>query len=423
MVAIIKTSHSIYNILNYNENKVKTGVAECISAENYPLELEKLSFNLKLNRFLKLASLNENAKRNSVHISLNFDPSENHSKEKLIEIANMYMEKIGFGKQPYLIYQHHDAGHPHLHLLTNNIQRDGKRIDLHLLGIRKSEPARKEIEEIFGLVKAEGRKTKEQFSLQPIVNRKVEYGKGESKKAINGVLKNVLFEYKYSSLPELNAILNQYNIMADRGREDSKIFQTRGLVYRILDQQGKPIGIPIKASSFYNKPTLKFLEEKFKANEIRKTTDRARVKNAIDIALLKEKNFSLNDLAKQLEKEGINTVFRKSEKGLLYGITYVDHITKNVFNGSSLGKQYSAKAIVVRCGLKLADEEKRNQIYEKLPSKELLIDNLQQQKDTLTIPELVKVLDKLIHPEYSSDYIPYQLKNKKRKKRRKGLSS
>lgn len=225
MVAIIKTSHSINSILNYNENKVKAGKAECINAVNYPLKLEKLSFNLKLNRFLKLAALNENAKRNSVHISLNFDPSEKHPKEKLNEIADTYMEKIGFGKQPYLVYQHHDAGHPHLHVVTNNIQRDGKRIDLHLLGIRKSEPARKEIEELFGLIKAEGRKTKEQYSLQPIVSRSIEYGKTESKKAINEVLNKVLFEYKYSSLPELNAVLNLYNVHADRGTEDSRVFK------------------------------------------------------------------------------------------------------------------------------------------------------------------------------------------------------
>lgn len=212
MVAVIKTSHSINRILNYNENKVKAGVAECISAVNYPLELDKLNFTLKLNRFVKLAELNTNAKRNTVHISLNFDPSENHSKEKLIEIANVYMEKIGFGKQPYLVYQHHDAGHPHLHVISNNIQRDGSRIDLHLLGIRKSEPARKEIEELFSLIKAEGRKTKEQFSLQPIANRKIDYGKTESKKAINGVLNKVLFDYKYSSLAELNAVLGLYNV-------------------------------------------------------------------------------------------------------------------------------------------------------------------------------------------------------------------
>lgn len=427
MVAIIKISHSINSILNYNENKVKSGVAECISAENYPMELEKLNFSLKLNRFLKLASLNENAKRNSVHISLNFDPSENHSKEKLIEIANTYMEKIGFGRQPYLIYQHHDAGHPHLHLVTNNIQRDGKRIDLHLLGIRKSEPARKEIEELFGLVKAEGRKNKQDTSLQQVSARRVNYGKAESKKAVNSILNSVLNEYKYSSLPELNAILKQCNVMADRGKEDSKIFKTRGLVYRILDKEGNPIGVPIKASSFYSRPTLKFLEEKFKANENRSISDQRRLRVLIETALLRQKNFSLDVLSKQLEKEGIKTVFRKSEAGLLYGITYIDQVTKNVFNGSSLGKQYSAKAIQERCNLTFIDGNKkklnRNQL--EITKPDLSSDqstNFQDGKQQFQIlPKMENVIDALIQPEQSSEYLPYQLKNKKNKRRKLGL--
>lgn len=419
MVTIIKTSHSIRSIFNYNENKVKAGVAECLAAGNYPVDVDKMSDTIKLNRFVKRMELNENAKRNSVHISLNFDPSENHSKEKLIAIADTYMEKIGFGKQPYLVYQHHDAGHPHLHVVSINIERDGKRIDLHHLGIRKSEPARKEIEELFGLVKAEGRKKKEEFNLQPIAIGKVLYGRIESKKAISNVLNIVLNQYKYASLPELNAVLKQYNVLADRGSENSKIFLTKGLVYRILDEQGKSIGVPIKASDFYSKPTLKFLEEKFNHNEVRRIPDKARVKNAIDITLLKAEAMSTNELARLLEKEGIHTVFRKSAEGLLYGITYVDHQTKSVFNGSSLGKEYSAKAIQERCGLKVAGAEKRTQISDKKPSKELLINSMQQQKDMLIIPDLVKLLDMLMQTEYSSDYLPNQLKNKRRKKKEK----
>lgn len=423
MVAIIKTSHSIHRILNYNENKIKAGVAECIKAGNYPIELEKLNFTLKLNRFLKLAQLNENAKRNSVHISLNFDPSEKHSKEKLIEIAETYMDKIGFGKQPYLVYEHQDAGHPHLHIVTNNIQRDGKRIDLHLLGIRKSEPARKEIEELFGLIKAEGRNKTQTQSLIPIQSGRVVYGKAESRKAIQNVLNTVLKEYKYSSLPELNAVLQFYNIKADRGNVDSRVYKTRGLLYKILDVKGNPIGVPIKASSFYSKPTLKFLEEKFKLNQTRRISDKSRIKNAVNLALVNKNNISLNDLKIRLEKEGINTVFRKSETGLLYGVTYVDHTTKNVFNGSSLGKEFSAKAIEELCRFEVTGEEQRNQIYDKISPKELLIDNLKYQQDSLTIPILVRALDTIIRAEYSSDYMPNQLKNKRKKKKRKGLSN
>lgn len=332
------------------------------------------------------------------------------------------MEKIGLEKQPYLVYQHHDAGHPHLHVVAINIDRDGNRIDLHQLGIRKSEPARKEIEELLGLVKAEGRKKKEEFTLQPIAIGKVQYGGIESKKAIFNVLNIVLNQYKYASLPELNAVLKQYNVLDDRGSENSKIFLSKGLVYRIVDEKGKPIGVPIKASDFYNKPTLKFLEEKFKRNEVRRIPNRARLKNIIDIALLRERALSTNELARLLKKEGIHTVFRRSAKGLIYGITYVDHKTKSVFNGSSLGKEYSAKGIQERCGLKVTGAEKKSKMSEQLPSKESLINNLQQQKDLLTIPDFVKLLDMLMQAEYSTDYFPYQLKNKRTKKKRKGLS-
>ena len=42
------------------------------------------------------------------------------------------MQGIGFGNQPYLVYQHHDAGHPHIHMVTANIQADGQRIKMQL---------------------------------------------------------------------------------------------------------------------------------------------------------------------------------------------------------------------------------------------------------------------------------------------------
>ncbi|MEG2103237.1 MAG: relaxase/mobilization nuclease domain-containing protein [Flavobacterium sp.] len=414
MVAVIKTSRSINSILNYNENKVKQGVAECISAVNYPLELEKLNFTHKLNRFLKLSCLNENAKRNSVHISLNFDPSENHSIEKLIEIADAYMGKIGFGKQPYLVYQHHDAGHPHLHLVTNNIQRDGKRIDLHLIGVKKSEPARKEIEEIFGLVKAEGRKQKEDFSLKPINVARVQYGKAESKKAINSVLNKILFEYKYSSLPELNAVLNLYNVHADRGSEESRVFKNNGLLYKILDHNSKPIGVPIKASEFYSRPTLKFLEGKFKSNETEKESSKRHLKLAIKQAFFHQMITSPEKLSKILERESIHMILRKSNKGQIYGVTYVDHKTRSVFNGSSLGKEFSAKGIQESCALNILAFEKKHQNsvstnsenFQDLESKDYAKENL---------------ADILLRGEKINDYVSKQFKQKKKKRIHKGI--
>lgn len=434
MVAIIKTGNSLHNIFNYNENKVKQGVAQCIGEGNYPVDIEKMNALMRLNRLLKQNALNDNVKRNSVHISLNFDPSESGlPKEKLVEIAHVYMDKIGFAEQPYLIYQHHDAGHPHIHLVSIKVKEDGSRIDMHNIGRNQSEIARKEIEKSFGLVQAQGRKNNSDAELKPILISKVRYGKIQSKKAIKAVLDGVLSSYKYTSLSELNAVLQQYNVLADRGGEDSRIFKAKGLVYRILDADGKPIGVPIKASDFYNKPTLKFLEEKFVSNNTLKSSQKSRVKNAVDLAFL-GKNISLAELIKVLEKDGISTVLRKSNEGLLYGITYVDHVTKCVFNGSDLGKSYSAKAIQQRCDVMdnkaknersfaaetiiKSDVEFSYKQYNKVPIEDKIQDNKTPDADS----GLVKLLDTLTQSEYEAGYIPNQLKGKRRKKKRKGQS-
>ncbi|WP_268225324.1 relaxase/mobilization nuclease domain-containing protein [Sinomicrobium oceani] len=427
MVAVIKTGHSLHRAFNYNENKVKEGQARCIGQGNYPVSVDKMSLTMKLNRLLKRAELNSNVSRNSVHISLNFDPSERLSDEKMKIIADAYMEKIGFGKQPYLIYRHEDAGHPHLHLVTTNIEANGNRIGLHHLGIRKSEPARKAIEEAFGLIKAECQKRSLQ-QLKPISAQKVQYGKSATKRAIQNILENILDKYKYSSLPELNAILGQYNVKAERGNETSRTYRHGGLVYRVLDPEGNPIGIPIKASLFYNKPILKSLERKFSVNKQGKARHRIRLKNTIDKVLLKRENTGLDELIKTLNKQGIYTVLRQSEEGQLYGITFVDHRTQCVFNGSELGKPYSAKAIAERCGLR--EVSGPNLHSARKPGMGLQPQHTAAEtKDTSIAPEQTTpkepeghtdtILDQLLQVEQVPDYLPYHLKKHRKKKKKR----
>jgi len=414
MVAIIKTGHSIRAMLNYNELKIKEGKANCIGQGNYPLDADRLTYAMKLNRLEKQCRLNENVKRNTVHISLNFDPSEaNLPKEKLLEIAENYMDKIGFGNQPYLIYQHHDAGHPHIHITTINVQENGKRITMHNIGKDKSEPARKEIEQVFSLVKAENQKKKE-YKPEP-VSARVQYGKAETKKAIENVLNFVVNNYKYTSLPEFNAVLKLYNIEADKGNENSGVAKHNGLLYHALDEKGNRVGVPIKASSFFNKPTLKNLETRFTVNEIKRQPDKSRIKNAIDAAFLKNNIIMLPQLVKQLQEEGIDTILRQNNEGLVYGVTFVDHKTKSVFNGSNIGKEYSAKGLQDRCNsnrLKVTSESQKVTF-----SKQELMEILEEHKTMLHFNELPKFMDLLMKAENDYDYVAKEFKNKSKKKR------
>lgn len=347
MVAIVHNSGSIRNALHYNENKVQKSVAECIHSMNYPKDTEQLSVREKLNRLVNQTKLNQRTKINSVHISLNFDSVDKLDTEKLAAIAETYMQGIGFGEQPYLVYQHHDAGHPHIHIVTTNIKSDGKRIGLHNLGSNLSMKVSKQIEKEFGLVEALS-KSRENYNLKPVDVYKVQYGKRETKRAITNVLDAVLPYYKYASLPELNAVLREYNILADRGSEDSRVYRSGGLVYRILNEKGEKIGIPIKASLIYNKPMLRTVQAKFVANKEERQPYKQRVRKTIDFAFATTKDLNLVSLQQNLKREGIQLHLRKNEEGIIYGLTFVDHRTKCVFNGSELGKQYSANGIQQR---------------------------------------------------------------------------
>jgi len=415
MVAIIHNSGSLRNALHYNENKVKQGVAILIHSANYSKDTELLGFSDKINLLEKLTALNQQTKINSVHISLNFDLSDRLNTEKLKEITGVYMQKIGFGEQPYLVYQHNDAGHPHVHIVTTNIKSNGKRIMLHNLARNQSMKASKEIEKEFHLVVAE-KKQRLGYELKPVNVQKVQYGKAETKRAITNVLDHVLPLYKYASLAELNAVLQQYNIIADRGSESSRIYQSRGLVYRILGSNKQKVGVPIKASLIYNKPTLKNIEANFEKNETERQRHKQRIMNAVDLLLLKRANQSLPELMQALQKENIHVVLRQNENGIIYGITYVDHKTKCVFNGSHLGKQYSANAIQQRCAVELSLINKDSQLQHAFNANDKEISQVKT--------GLSKVVTDLIEPvnnQYTHE--PSEQRRFKKKRKRKQQQS
>jgi hypothetical protein len=413
MVAKVTIPKGISQVLNYNEQKIKTGKAECIYAHQFLKNAEHLHFHEKKNRFENLMMLNKRATTNAIHISLNFSPQEKPDKDKLVDIAVDYMQKIGFDKQPYLVYQHLDAGHPHIHIVATNIQKDGTRISLHNIGRNQSEQARKEIEIEYGLVKANKTSQEVKQVTAPPLAPRVAYGKSETKQSITNVLDEVINQYKFTSLPELNAVLKLYNVCADRGKKEGIIYKAGGLTYSILDEKGNKIGVPIKASSIYNKPTLPNLEKKFEQNkETRRQFDK-RTRNAIEWSFLQKPNQTLKELIRALEKERISTVLRQNEQGIIYGITYIDHYTKCVFNGSDLGKQYSAAGMQQRC-LQAIGQNGHERLQQS--SSEDISCGFEQGDDTRLNTGIIQTLANTIAPTEDKSYVPGQPKKKRRRR-------
>lgn len=332
----------------YNENKVKQQKAKLIMASRFGTEIDRLDNAAKLKRFELLTFQKPNVKTNALHIMLNFDSSDKLDNGKLQNIASDYMEQIGFGEQPYLVYQHFDTAHPHLHVVTTNINAEGERMDIHGIGRTLSEQARKELETKYELVKAEGSNKSEALEINAIDLPRALYGKSATKRTITNVVWTVLRSYKFTSLAEYNAILGTFGVIADRGKDDTQMFEHKGLVYSLIDVDQQRVGIPFKASHLSGRPVLKEVEKKFeRSREIRKTYKDS-ITRRVDWVLGGYDGITKHTFDKLLAAQKIGVVYRTNAQGLIYGVTFVDHRTKCVFNGSDLGKAYSAKALTDR---------------------------------------------------------------------------
>ena len=335
-------------MLHYNENKVAAHEAHLMMASGFAADITGMNLEQKLHRFENLTMLNGKVKTNALHITLNFDNQDKLTDEQLQRITLSYMEKIGFGDQPYLVYKHADAAHPHLHIATTNMKADGKRIDVHNIGRTLSETARKELEKEFKLVQAEGRQLSNVLGIKSADIEKALYGKTPTKRTITNIVNAVIRTYKFTSLAEMNAVLKQFNVIADRGKETTMMFQKNGLMYSIINEKGEQVGVPIKASTIYDRPTLTNLEREFEKNIEKRKPFRDNLKERIEAVFSKYVSVTKATLVAELQKQNINILFRQNEQGFTYGTTYIDNKNKTVFNGSDLGKSYSAKAITER---------------------------------------------------------------------------
>ncbi|QEH39463.1 relaxase/mobilization nuclease domain-containing protein [Chitinophaga sp. XS-30] len=346
MVVRFKSGKSLRGALIYNERKLDRGEAVLLTAVGFHKDADRLNFLDKLKRLERLAEKRSTVRHKCVHVSLNFSPRETLSPDRLKVIAADYLERIGFRGQPYLLYEHRDAGHQHVHLVTTPIQANGERIDLHHLVERESEPARKAIERTYNLVRAEDQKAEELAVLRPADLKKALYGKAETKGEISRIVRTVANYYKYKTFEQYNAVLRQFNVEADPGEPGTRMHRHGGLLYRMLDQGGNRIGNAIKASSIYDEPTLTFLQEKYLVNK-RFYTDYSRVRCALEDAL-SVGEITPERFREKLSKLHIDTLYYTTKEGGIFGITFIDHQTQSVFKASAMGPQYTAEKLLDR---------------------------------------------------------------------------
>ena len=282
-------------------------------------------------------ALNSHVRKPVIHISLNPSPKDILSEEQMTVLAQEFMEKFGYGNQPYIVWLHEDINRKHMHIVSVRIDETGEKIDHNREAIRAQNICR-EMEVKYGLHPTLGEHgERELLSLQ-----KVDYPKGDVKAQVKHTARTLLECYNCHSLAEYNTLLNLYNVTAYevRGSVDGKEYH--GIMYGALDDDGQQAGTPFKSSKFGKVFGYEALQKKFAvtAEKVKKNnlTERARqeiVKAMQDIS-------TKEDFARRLKDADIEVVYRINPEGRLYGISFIDHTNRIVFNGSRLGKAFSA---------------------------------------------------------------------------------
>ena len=306
MIAKISSGKNFYGVANYNQKKIEQGQGAVL----YKQKLIKTTPKSLQNSFDSFRT--SRVSKPVFHVSLSFSEKDKGklSNEKMVEITKDYLEKMGYSKQPYIVYRHDDTKHPHVHVLTSRVDiGSGKKLP-HDHEHRKSKRITDELEVKYDLT---------------ISDKQV-----LAKREMLGDLQKAMQNGKPESLKKLNKELS------NQGSDIRAKQKGKGIVYYRVGADGEKQTTQSVKSSLFKDVGLdkKGLEKEFSKNQ----KDRLYVKGNVEKVLAKSPKINAINFARQLQEKGIETEFRYGKDSVI-GVKYKyqDHSYK----GSTLDRSLS----------------------------------------------------------------------------------
>lgn len=358
MVIRITSGSSPTGAVYYNETKVGKGEAERLAVRNFRgvrLPVEELGLPTVAAKLENQVSLNPSIRKPTFHASLSLAKGETPSASDMLNMADRYMEGLGYGKQPYVVYQHHDTDHPHLHIVSVRVDSAGKKVS-DTFERERSNKLRQSIEVEFGLHVAEKASIRpERRELSP-----VEYGKGDLKRDISAVVNGVLKDFTFSSFSQYNQLLNIYNVKATEVPLEGR---KPGLVYSAIDSDKVAQGAAFKASSLPQQPTMETVTRRMNAGKKIKGDRVAKLRAVVEPRLSQSKTW--DDFQQRLSRIGVEVIPHQGKDGNLFGLSFVDVRQRAIYTGSELGKSFTAGSLKAALGEDYTPPSRRQVMEEK----------------------------------------------------------
>ena len=336
MIAKISATENLGGTLGYNFKKVEKGDASVLlAAELYQNNDGNYTMEDVLADMEALIPEKCRTKKTVFHCSLNPHPDDKISDEQLVQVAREYMEALGYGKQPYIVFKHNDIAREHIHIVSLRVDSEGKKIN-DRFEKRRSKQITDALERKYNLIPS-SKVTEKVVAETP----KVDTIKGNIKEQVASVVRMVLKHYKFCSLGELNAILSKYNLAVEEVKTEFRGKKYDGLVYVSTDDKGGKISTPINASDIGRGVGYTAVQ-----NRIQKSKQNVKpliptIRNKV-LQTMRTSPNTEKELRQRLEEQGLRVVIRKNDNGRIYGITFIDDEQGVALNGSRLGKGYAA---------------------------------------------------------------------------------
>ena len=336
MIAKISATENLGGALGYNFKKVEKGEASILlAAELYQSKKGHYTMEEVFADMEALIPKKCRTKKTVFHCSLNPHPDEKLSDEQLTQIAKEYMEALGYGKQPYIVFKHNDIAREHIHIVSLRVDGEGKKIN-DKFEKRRSKKITDALERKYSLIPS-SKIADKAMNETPKIDTTI----GNIKEQVANVVRMVLKHYKFCSLGELNAILNKYNLAVEEVKTEFRGKKYDGLVYVPTDDKGNKVSTPIHASDIGRGVGYTAVQNKMqKSKQAIKPLIPAVRSRVLQVMCTSPQ--TEEELRQRLEEQGLRVVVRKNESGRIYGITFIDDKEGIALNGSRLGKGYAA---------------------------------------------------------------------------------
>ncbi|MCJ7932229.1 MAG: relaxase/mobilization nuclease domain-containing protein [Chryseobacterium sp.] len=417
MIAKIGKGSNIYGAILYNQQKVDNENGTVLLLNKIPYTLDGRYSVAYFNQcFEPYLSANIKTEKTVGHISLNPDPADKVSDEQFTEMAHVYMERMGYGNQPYIVFKHTDIDRTHIHIVSTCI--NGKKIPDDYDHPRSMAICRV-LETKYNLNKA----TEQEQKQTDKIFKPVHHKNGDIKSQIASVVRHLPKYYSFSTMGSYNALLSLFNITAEEVKGERNGQTVNGLVYVALDENGNKVSNPFKASLFGKDAGVAQLQKHFEQSKekMKVNPTRSVLKNIIELAMHTTSNET--DFRKQLTEQGINTVVRRNDSGRIYGITFIDHESRSVWNGSALDRSLSANVFEDwwnngnKPELKIQDSPVSTMnVIDHQPTKDLF-EFISQEHSQNTDLGLFSLLPDALGVDYEEEQFANRMKKKKKRRR------